>query len=208
MIATIRRERLDAPDGLHPSRAVPACEVVRVVLSRIQDAPVVGPGHAGTAARAAAGNPARHGHCAGWRSSPPVASGAQPEFRGAPSRPLAQDTCASAWAGLRIQPPCAHQRRIRGERGGAKQAAAASQSTDRVLSSRGPFPPAQILTACGVCERHNRKDPGDRVPGGRLPADTAAVGDKVSRLSREPEWHWLRFPRMSGPRCHPETGPF
>jgi hypothetical protein len=51
---------------------IPAREVLRGVLSRIQDVPLTGQGHTGTAARAAAGTRSRRCHTASWRTSSPL----------------------------------------------------------------------------------------------------------------------------------------
>ena len=72
------RHRHDSPrvprprDRSQRGFTVPAREVLPGVLSRIQDAPLTGQGHAGTAARAPAGTRRRRCHTASWRSSPPL----------------------------------------------------------------------------------------------------------------------------------------
>jgi hypothetical protein len=63
------------------------------------------------------------------------------------------DKCATACACPRIEPLWAHQRQIRGARGGAKHVAAVSQPACQVPSSRDQSSPAQILAANGVCEK-------------------------------------------------------
>ena len=72
------RHRHDSPrvprprDRSQRGFPVPAREVLPGVLSRIQDAPLTGQGHAGTAARAPAGSRRRRCHTASRRSSPPL----------------------------------------------------------------------------------------------------------------------------------------
>src|SRR5690349_1886226 len=53
-------------------RSPPAREVLPGVLSRIQDAPLAGQRHTGTAVRAPAGTRSRVRHTASWRTSPPL----------------------------------------------------------------------------------------------------------------------------------------
>ena len=69
-------------DRLPCSRSVPAHEIVRALLSRIQDEPLAGQAHAGTAARAPGGTRTRRCHTASWRSSAPVPAARSVNFAG------------------------------------------------------------------------------------------------------------------------------
>jgi hypothetical protein len=64
---------------LQRSCPIPAREVLRRVLSRIRDAPRIGPGSTGGSPGAAAGTRTRHCDTASWWSSPTATSVAQPK---------------------------------------------------------------------------------------------------------------------------------
>jgi hypothetical protein len=76
--AYVERHRYGSPrvprprDRSQRGFPIPAREVLPGVSSRIQDAPLTGQGHTGTAARAPAGTRNRRCHAASWRTSSPL----------------------------------------------------------------------------------------------------------------------------------------
>jgi hypothetical protein len=134
-------------------------------LSRIQDAPLAGPGHASTAARGPAGTRTRCCHTARWRSSPPVPAARSLNFVGLHPGPwrgqahldlgLLEDRAAV------LSPAADPGRRRRGKTRPPQSRSRLAACLPAMIGSRRGGDSA----ACAVCRKRSHTQ------GGRLPVN-------------------------------------